>query len=859
MSLIIKSKFYNKTSNIVNDYSEAGYIKRRKEIHESGTLYRKGDKLSFKLVGALNTTDNSKENTDFVNDPELISLLSIKKNKGQNFEIDFGECSKDLIELMDENASYFLYKGFAIDNFFKDNHRYHVITQGDIIKIGKIYLKVLHVKLSKKSKKIMKTSTNNDESINNNNISKNNSKDEEGKNEQNRSAIKNNNLIIERDSSKDIIKERNLKSKLPRSNSKIAKINFGNFVNNININNSMVMTQKMNLTQLTIDLNSINDANLKNIKQSLSRKNIFNKRNKLNKNFNVKNNQITYYQNIDVKNKICRICLGGETNPSKDPLISPCICKGSMKYVHYLCIKNWLNLKIESEIGPIENIEEEKPTITYCTDDICCELCQNKLPDYVKHNGKLFNISFYKPKYTQFIVLESVRNDSRRKRYIHIIPLNKDCMFRIGRYNRCELSFLDSSISRIHCFIYLDNNNLILDNNSKYGTKVLIQKRKLNMVSGFPLCIETQNTYLKIILEKKFSLFSCCDCSTKSQTGKDPYQIQNQKGFDLFCSMVFKDNDENESENEDNPEIKENENINVINDINNEEEKKESFKSENENKIELNYVNNINETKKKDKNSDNRNLIDINLNEDLISNEITDLKNNKKDITIINENLKNKFFDNNETRDNIMYEPIKKEKQKINNSYMNKIKLNLAEEQRSLDYKKLNKDKNLDVTNIRKEIEIAKAKNKEKFNKIMNNIISNVNKDISKINNKETENQKEYLNQIKSEENKEKEKINLINNNLFNNYEEDNIRLPKSINIEKINNLSLKKVGFILGNKNNISLANKHESIFSLIPNDKNKNFLLFAPKHNKNIKFGNYEIDNENEKNKNANKIKFG
>ena len=297
----------------------------------------------------------------------------------------------------------------------------------------------------------------------------------------------------------------------------------------------------------------------------------------------------------------------------------------------------------------------------------------------------------------------------------------------------------------------------------------------------------------------------------------------------------------------------------MINDINNEEEKKESFKSENENKIELNYVNNINETKKKDKNSDNRNLIDINLNEDLISNEITDLKNNKKDITIINENLKNKFFDNNETRDNIMYEPIKKEKQKINNSYMNKIKLNLAEEQRSFDYKKLNKDKNLDVTNIRKEIEIAKAKNKEKFNKIMNNIISNVNKDISKINNKETENQKEYLNQIKSEENKEKEKINLINNNLFNNYEEDNIRLPKSINIEKINNLSLKKVGFILGNKNNISLANKHESIFSLIPNNKNKNFLLFAPKHNKNIKFGNYEIDNENEKNKNANKIKFG
>ena len=44
-------------------------------------------------------------------------------------------------------------------------------------------------------------------------------------------------------------------------------------MNNKNINRSMVMSQKLNLTQLTIDLNSINGENIKNIKKSTKKKN----------------------------------------------------------------------------------------------------------------------------------------------------------------------------------------------------------------------------------------------------------------------------------------------------------------------------------------------------------------------------------------------------------------------------------------------------------------------------------------------------------------------------------------------------------------------------------------------------------
>ena len=50
----------------------------------------------------------------------------------------------------------------------------------------------------------------------------------------------------------------------------------------------------------------------------------------------------------------CRICYGENSN-DENPLICPCICKGSMKYIHYECLKNWLNSKIEEEMSMDSN------------------------------------------------------------------------------------------------------------------------------------------------------------------------------------------------------------------------------------------------------------------------------------------------------------------------------------------------------------------------------------------------------------------------------------------------------------------------------------------------------------------------
>ncbi|XP_034180415.1 E3 ubiquitin-protein ligase MARCHF8 isoform X2 [Osmia lignaria lignaria] len=43
---------------------------------------------------------------------------------------------------------------------------------------------------------------------------------------------------------------------------------------------------------------------------------------------------------VSVGSSVCRIC---HTNTSKEPLISPCRCKGSLAYVHLACLERWLN------------------------------------------------------------------------------------------------------------------------------------------------------------------------------------------------------------------------------------------------------------------------------------------------------------------------------------------------------------------------------------------------------------------------------------------------------------------------------------------------------------------------------------
>jgi hypothetical protein len=153
-TLIIKSKIWNKEKTPLINYKDKNYIKQKLTVEKTGILYRNKDKITFKERENLNSSNNSSDNTNYMNQPKSSELISIEKNANEsNFYVNCGDWSKDLSELIDQNATYFLYKGLTIENFLKEKQKYYVLNQGDIIKLGKIYLKILHIKLSGSNKK----------------------------------------------------------------------------------------------------------------------------------------------------------------------------------------------------------------------------------------------------------------------------------------------------------------------------------------------------------------------------------------------------------------------------------------------------------------------------------------------------------------------------------------------------------------------------------------------------------------------------------------------------------------------------------------------------------------------------------
>lgn len=68
---------------------------------------------------------------------------------------------------------------------------------------------------------------------------------------------------------------------------------------------------------------------------------------------------------------ICRICFteGGEVD---NPLITPCSCSGTMKYIHLQCLQQWLKTKLHTKVSG--------NSVSILWKTLECELCKKAFP-----------------------------------------------------------------------------------------------------------------------------------------------------------------------------------------------------------------------------------------------------------------------------------------------------------------------------------------------------------------------------------------------------------------------------------------------------------------------------------------------
>lgn len=184
---------------------------------------------------------------------------------------------------------------------------------------------------------------------------------------------------------------------------------------------------------------------------------------------------------------ICRICLSNDSD-STNPLISPCKCAGSMKFIHLMCLRQWLNSRMISR-----NTEN---CVSFSWKSIDCEICKAIIPfslDGIGKEGEVLRIE--KPK-SPFLVLEGVGNDKNSNKGVHIIGVTGSNTVTLGRGHDADVRISDISVSRCHATIrFIDGYFLVEDKNSKFGT-LMSSTEKLRITSTTTMVVQIGRTVI---------------------------------------------------------------------------------------------------------------------------------------------------------------------------------------------------------------------------------------------------------------------------------------------------------------------------------------------------------------------------
>ena len=274
------------------------------------------------------------------------------------------------------------------------------------------------------------------------------------------------------------------------------------------------------------------------------------------------------------KNRLCRICYQEEDDILLNPLIRPCKCSGSMKYIHLKCLLHWL--KSRTSNNPILTNNNENFNAYYMNQKTECELCKQLFPDYIKHNDIKYclidfdyaqenkikenninqnsvntnmennnnvNINSNNSNNTNndktntnennFIVLDTVFPLSDNNKYRYIVKFKDNNEMKIGRGLDNQLVLNEITVSRNHCLLKLEKNKngkyeiIMEDQSSKFGSLILMQLNKIEIIKGKPLHIQISNAHLVIQYKKDNSLLSCCNVNVVDD--KNSYEKNNNK------------------------------------------------------------------------------------------------------------------------------------------------------------------------------------------------------------------------------------------------------------------------------------------------------------------------------------------
>ena len=482
-------------NNELIDILSNPYNKQSFDVSNPVRLYRDDEEIKIEKI--KENDNNSKEK--ITDDEDIIKLGEIlikdskyyyKPNTKESYYPNLNDTNNTTNNNNTEFYSWLIYKG----NKIPVNKNKYRIKEGDILKIGREWLFIKDIYITKRTKKLLKIKC----------------------------------------------KEKN------KGNNKL-------FSYHSQTNKELNINEDFNVMEFN-DTDEDKDEEIKGEKNKFITENEESKKHLKHiivkdKESSEKNSNHYNDNNKNKRVKICRICYLEEYDKYNNPLIKPCKCSGSMKYIHYECLLHWIKTKISVESSSYSSNELLS---VYTLSPLECELCKTKLPNYLRHKKEIYSLLNLDKKFNEeinlnkkgekiskkrrenkdsYIIFDSISPQRIESRFRFFVKFNENNILKIGRGLDMQLVLNDISVSRNHCQLKIEDDGSIVleDNNSKFGSLVLIQK-EIEILKGNCLNIQVGTNYFTFTLKKKTGFFSCCNAE----------EIDSKNNYENLNSMSIK-------------------------------------------------------------------------------------------------------------------------------------------------------------------------------------------------------------------------------------------------------------------------------------------------------------------------------
>ena len=206
----------------------------------------------------------------------------------------------------------------------------------------------------------------------------------------------------------------------------------------------------------------------------------------------------------------CRICLSEVYEP-ENPLISPCKCGGTMKYIHLKCLQHCLMSKLTTKSSDC--------VLSFSWKKLGCDLCKKTYPYKLILHGKTIDLLDIPKPPGQYLIFEVLCKDKTSQKGLHVVHMGQKTSVRIGRAQESELRITDISVSRNHAEIkYLGGNFYLEDTGGKFGTLVQI-KRPILLDEHRELTVQSGRSLITYSLKMPWSIIPACFRSSNMMEG----------------------------------------------------------------------------------------------------------------------------------------------------------------------------------------------------------------------------------------------------------------------------------------------------------------------------------------------------